>query len=502
MSSSSESDTESDDAGNASDSSSGSMSPGEAFQRRVLNQLGNQPAAPRGRILSSSSAPAASGSAGSNDTQRAWARGGVNSSAAAAAPHQAAAAQPSVGQHAIAAAHSAVAAAALAPGRRATSSRASAQRATAALSQQAASHGKTANYPPAAAADCAGMPAQIYRRDDWEYGLTTNSQLLSASVRVSNVLPNGLAGLGLFASRSFAEGETLGFIWGKFVTWEDWEAIRNRHRDNTWVEGEENYVIPVQRGIHRALTVPMQSNGATTLLASEQCPIAYINQGHGAATNNVELEHPEDAFDADCSQATAYRYYRAVVRTADGRGVQQGEEFTTNYHWAAENFQEMKESYATYLGQLNRTKVGHLRGMYDCMRAQRPQPSNSASSVVSLPSESDGSSSSSGSSRSLSERRRVALEQPDRLVAGEAELKYTCCQKRCFSHTTPAWVTKTRSVEWLPDWAGRTFFWFAQLLMRALVAGTFLQELVANDVQRGAACIRNQCVHFYPIKIR
>jgi hypothetical protein len=306
-------------------------------------------------------------------------------------------------------------------------------------------HGKTANYPPAATADCAGTPAQIYRRDDWEYGLTTNSQLLSASVQVSDVLPNGLAGLGLFASRSFAEGETLGFVWGKFVTWDDWLAIRDRQRDNTWVEGEENYVIPVQRGIHRVLDVPMQSNGAALLLASEQCPIAYINEGHGAATNNVELQHPGDAFDADCSQATAYQYYRAVVRTADGRGVQRGEEFTTNYNWAAANFQEMKESYATYLGQLNRTKAGHLRGKYDCLRAQRPQPSNSASSVVSLPSESDGGSSSS--SGSLSERRRVALEQPDRLIAGEAGSQYTCCQKRCFSHTTPAWVTQTRSVE-------------------------------------------------------
>jgi hypothetical protein len=443
MSSSSESD--SDTSSGSSDSEG--VPPSVAFRNSVLNRL-----AGRANVSSRPFSQAARGGAANCSAHRAVT---VDAAAPSGSPRQAAAAagQPSAEQHAIAAAHSAVAvAAALAPGRRATSSRASAQRATAALSQ-AASHGKTANYPPADAAECAGIPAQIYRRDDWEYGLTTNSQLLSAIVRVSNVLPNGLAGLGLFASRWFAEGELLGFIWGKFVTWEDWKAIRNRHRDNTWVEGEENYVIPVQRGIHRALTVPMQSNGATMLLASEQCPIAYINQGHGAATNNVELEYPTDAFDTDCSQATAYRYYRAVVRTADGRGVQQGEEFTTNYHWAAENFQEMKENYATYLGQLNRTKVGHLRGMYDCMRAQRPQPSNSASSVVSLPSESDGS-----SSRSLSEQKRVSLEHPDRLVAGEAELKYTCCQKRCFSHTTSAWVTKTRSVEWLPDWARRKNF--------------------------------------------
>ena len=450
----SESDSENDSrsvdsefARSDSSSSSGGMSPTEAWHRRVLEQI--VPLARierRGRPVPPNTAATASRAlSGSSGPPR-----GVTASVAT--PRAAAAAAPlSAVERATAAAHAARAAAPTSsPAGRASSSRASAQRASAAISEAASPHhARTANYPPAASFECAGSPAQIYRRDDWEYGLTTNSQLLFTNVQVSSVLPDGLAGLGLFASRSFAEGETIGFVWGKFVTVEDWEAILQRGCDNTYVQGEENYVIPAQRGIHRALSVPMLSNGASLLLVSEQCPIAYINQGHGAPTNNVELQHPEYVFDADCPRSTAYQYMalRAVVRTADGRGVQRGarEEFTTCYNWNPRNLQEMKESYAAYLNQLNKTKVGHLRGMYDCLRAQRLQPTLGVSSVVSLPSD-DSSQSSSSSAQSELKKRRAALEQHDRLIDGEAGSQYSCCKKRCFSHTTHTWVTRTRSV--------------------------------------------------------
>jgi hypothetical protein len=361
--------------------------------------------------------------------------------------------------------------------------RTSAQRASLAIRAAAPAYrGKTVNYPPADSQDCGGSGvAQIYRIDDWEYGLSTNCQLLSTSVHVSNMLPNGLAGLGLFASRSFAEGHVLGYVWGKFVTEDDWEAILTRSRDNTHSAGEENYVTPVQRGIQRVLSVPMQSNGASLLLASEQCPIAYINQGHGAATNNVELESPSGAFDADAPRSTAYQYMRAVVRTVDGRGVQRGEEFTTNYNWKAANLEEMKELYAVHLSQLNKTKVGHLRGQYDCLRAQRMQPGGGPSSVVSDPSERSGSShGSSASDASL--RRRAALERPDRCIEGEAHeaggtTTYACCKKVCFTKTSHIWVTRERSVK-PTNWAASKK---KKLSAQLLTSPPLVQILSATD---------------------
>ncbi len=84
------------------------------------------------------------------------------------------------------------------------------------------------NYPSSDTDGCDQTPAQVYRPDDWEYGLRTNSQLLGAQVGLSRVLSDGLAGLGLFARRRFEEEEVVGFLWGKFVTLDQWEAIVER----------------------------------------------------------------------------------------------------------------------------------------------------------------------------------------------------------------------------------------------------------------------------------
>jgi len=243
--------------------------------------------------------------------------------------------------------------------------RAAAQRANTAINDASASrHGHSSNYPPSSTDQCDAGLKQLYRVEQWEYCLSTNSQLLGAQVQLSDVLPEGQAGLGLFATRDHDEGEVLGYLWGKFVTEDQWEAIVRRHRDNTFEQGQEDYVTPVQRGIHRALSVPPQSNGASLLLASQQCPIAYINQGHDASTNNVEFRFPDEPFENIAPRGSAFRYFSVIVKTCDGRGVRRGEEFTTDYGWSPAYLEHLKMLYSNHLAQLSKARAGHLRGQY------------------------------------------------------------------------------------------------------------------------------------------
>lgn len=342
--------------------------------------------------------------------------------------------------HAARAGHSAAAAAAwpnasaaARPPARAAGQRASeAIRAASPLGQRQSR--AASNYPPVQACDCLsdGIPAQIYRLDDWEHGLTQNSRLLNTYVSRSKVLPDGKAGLGLFASRDFEEGEVVDYLWGKFVTTADWESISRRHHDNTFIQGEENYVLPVQQGIHRVIGVPAQpETEADMLLASEQCPVAYINQGDGQGADNVQIVVPLEAFDPDTPASCAYRYLPFVVRTQDQRGVSMHEEFTTQYHWGAGVMEQLKAKYVKHLAQLNGNRFS-AKGKYDNMRAGRVD----ASSVRSHTS----SDSSRGSVDSYDPQKAQILECDGR------DAVYKCCQKKhCWKATTPAWVRQIRS---------------------------------------------------------
>jgi hypothetical protein len=400
-------------------------------QRARIERFSRLPADLRSRMLSVDPSPAAH-----------WAHTGVIIAAPQTSSHHAAVPQPQAAAAAAQPNRSAPAAEALGLSAARPSARASAVRAGDAIRASSKRRG-TPNCPPAEAARCELTPKQLYRVDDWEYALTTNSRLLGTYVSLSNVLPDGLAGLGLYASRDFAEGELLGFLWGKFVTTHEWEAICTRHHDATYTPGEEDYVAPVRQGIHRALSVPLQANGADMLLASQQCPAAYINQGHGPETNNVELVTPSEAFDDATSPARAYGYMRVVVRTADGRGVRRDEELTTQYNWQPEAMQRLQELYAAHLNQLHHART--LRGVFNHMRARRVEPSGGSSSVVSHTSADSSQSGSSISSGDWGQSKRVLqqamLEQRDR---DSEQFDYSCCAKKCWLLTTPAWVTNTR----------------------------------------------------------
>jgi hypothetical protein len=329
----------------------------------------------------------------------------------------------------------------------AASRRAQTQRVAATRANQAllAEPQRSNNYPPADAAE-AGEEAckQIYRPDLWEYGLQTNCRLLGTVVQLSDMLPNGEAGLGLFATRRFEEGEIVGYLWGKFVAQEEWDSIKIRGFDPSHRGAEEDYATPVKQGIHRVVSVELQDNGASLLLASQQCPMAYINQGHGPQTNNVDIVFPDDPFDDTVHPA--YTYIRFVVKTSDGAGVAPGEEFTTSYGWSPKALNDLKSLYVAHLTQLSKARPGQLR-QYDSIRAQHSASVGfgiGGSSVVS-----EGSSSSSSSAES--HRRRAALEQVgDRLyhhggqLPSDAAIPYRCCKMLCHMQVSRSWVINVR----------------------------------------------------------
>jgi len=296
------------------------------------------------------------------------------------------------------------------------------------------------NYPPINPSKCQtehGHKRQLYRIDNWEYGLQSNAKFLGTEVAVSDMLPDAQAGLGLFATRRFEEGELVGYLWGKFVTREQWTAIKHRQFDATWRQGEECYVSPVKQGIQRLVEVPPQQNGACMLLASQQCPIAYINQGFAQETYNVEMVAPQDRFDgARASTASAYQYMEFRVRTQQQQGIHAGEEFQVNYHWEKKEIEQAQKVYLAHLAQLRKARPGTLRGTFDLMRMGHATsvPTLGASSVVTESVVSTDS--------TASHRKRAALERVDRCYDG---VEYACCQKACHKQVPRVWITATRS---------------------------------------------------------
>lgn len=186
----------------------------------------------------------------------------------------------------------------------------------------------------------------------WSVGLDENCKLLDTQVAVSQQLSCGRAGLGLFAQRVFAEGHVLGYLWGRFATLEEWSSIKNDKKElyaSTSSEIEEDFVAPVLRGVHRCINVPLQANGASLLLASEQCPMAYMNDGLSAVRRNAAIQVPETSFSE--ADQPAYQYLPCVVRTHDGRGIAQGEEILTDYGWDPSQLKAHTATYTKYLAK-------------------------------------------------------------------------------------------------------------------------------------------------------
>ena len=167
---------------------------------------------------------------------------------------------------------------------------------------------------------------QRYEPDQsqWQAALEHNSRAVGVEIRESTIAN---AGNGCFARRSFAAGDIIGHVWGKFVTEEQWVSICMELTDPTQRDGEEDYVEPVGRGVWRAVAVPDQPNGITHLLGSRQCPMVYINEHRKRKRAiNAVFDVPSYRFDATNSDHT----YIPVKAT---RNIAQGEEMFVQYHF-------------------------------------------------------------------------------------------------------------------------------------------------------------------------
>ena len=317
-------------------------------------------------------------------------------------------------------------------------------------------------YPPVASSVPFGetRQLQLYRSSgdsaESDYQLNVNCQLLHVQCNLSQIRSNGEAGLGLFAAKSFAEGETIGYLWGKFVSEEQWQSIVERRLDPTAEQPpgfSEDYVTPASRGIFRCIAVPQQDSGADRLLGSEQCPMSYINHGHGEGSDNVKIVVPNEPY----SIAHGYKYIRFVAI----KPISCSEELTTTYGWSQQTWMKAQTRYIEYsrdLAKLKALKGWGMRGMDD-MRAQgidlrinafsaaqqgrKKNATEAADRFKSMPLLNDGSSGSSLSSESDSsfavKRRREALErttrtyQPLKFIKDQEHerTQYACCKKAC-----------------------------------------------------------------------
>jgi hypothetical protein len=211
--------------------------------------------------------------------------------------------------------------------------------------------------PRAAAAAASAPRAQTnYPRADSErqaygpphqstVGLTHNCQLLDVAIIDGGDSAAGDdAGRGLRLEKNVWEaGAIIGWMWGKFVTDEEWIQI-TEGVDTTYVAGHEDFTTPATCGIWRCVGVPQQVSGATHLVISEQCPMAYINHitptpwVDDSPAPNVRLDIPEYRLD-EFDSATAYEYI--AVRTQ--RAIVAGEELFLDYQWEERSWEQVRK---------------------------------------------------------------------------------------------------------------------------------------------------------------
>lgn len=238
------------------------------------------------------------------------------------------------------------------------------------------------NYPPWASIDASraaaaarhpsALPQALRPVAEALRGLQENSDALGVQVGEAVAAGPG-AGVSLHATRSFAAGATLGYWWGVVLQSEEqWIFIRDASAATTAAQAAlaraaatEDYWSPAHHGVYRCLEVPAQrASGGDHLLASEQCPMAYLNQAATAAQANVRIDFPAHAFEPGA--ATAYAYISCTA----SRPIAAGEELLTQYSWLGgdRSFKEAALRYSKYHASLMQRSFAEL-APFERMRA-------------------------------------------------------------------------------------------------------------------------------------
>jgi hypothetical protein len=311
-------------------------------------------------------------------------------------------------------------------------------------------------------------------------GLLDNCELLRMEI-----VPDGQSGAGVDAGRGlralqyYEPGDVVGWMWGRFVTEDEWLQITQG--TDPHADGGEDFVEPARRGVWRCVDVPQQASGACHLLVSAQCPMAYIN--HITATPwledsdspNVQLAIPAHRFE-EFDTDDGFEYIPVLATAA----ISSGMEFYLDYGWPDATWDEVRAR------RLQALKTPSKKANRMFLRRNASAESDSSHSqsgavtVVNLPATTDSMDSadsdvevmgldrpfarlsrvrvtaesprwpdSNSSSDTDEQRRRASLTAPLRMfqkrLTDPALSKYTCCKRTCFHNLTSECVKKQRS---------------------------------------------------------
>jgi hypothetical protein len=279
------------------------------------------------------------------------------------------------------------------------------------------------NFPPRQL-DLAHGSKQIYLQPDRMRGLQLNCDFTHVRIVADSMMTwdGHDSGRGVVACKDFAAGDVIGWLWGKFIDPTDWLALRTRGWDNSAEPGGEDFVTPVREGVFRCCSIPVQT--PSLLLASEQCPMAYVNQGASQHTTNVRIVIPEHVLvppGGEFDRATAFQYIEVKATKA----IRNGEELLTWYNWTKETWDD-----AAKLAVAARKRKHGTRDRFPA-----------GASVA--PARADSSSTDAGASDM--EHRRLSLEQHRLYLSSSGMMKeYKCCQQNCFHRFPSRWVTNER----------------------------------------------------------
>ena len=215
-----------------------------------------------------------------------------------------------------------------------------------------------------AAVRSAGLHSQWLRpASEALRGLQENCEFLGVHVGSSSASGSS-AGLSLYAARPFARGATIGYWWGVVLSSEEqWLAIRDAASSTASAQAVEarnadveDFWSPAQYGVFRCLAIPMQTtHGGDHLLASEQCPMAYINDGPPQLAN-VSIVFPQQAFVQ--GDPASYAYLACVAN----KNIAVGDELITQYSWTNGDglIQVAVRRYDKYCARLSQRRFSDL----------------------------------------------------------------------------------------------------------------------------------------------
>ena len=199
------------------------------------------------------------------------------------------------------------------------------------------------NHPSAA-----GVLRQTYDLDDANCGLERNCAFLN-TVRIPSSLGEH-AGHGLAVQRATLPSTLVGYMFGYFITRDQWNIIRAGGPAATALCGSntemQHHVEMAQSGVWWCLETEMVCDELEEylLLVSPQCPMGWINDPQDASQINVEMRAP-----TACVQSSDGLLDYWLFPLFSTRALRCMEELFLDYGWSAADWRRAKQLHAAYM---------------------------------------------------------------------------------------------------------------------------------------------------------